>query len=85
MMKTMMGRYIKMMVRVGKMKTKLMKRQMRTFVILGYDKESDKIRIDEKRRRQILTIIQGRRRRGLRIGRVMAEMKESMGMNSRKR
>ena len=85
MMKTMMGRYIKMMVRVGKMKTKLMKRQMRTFVILGYDKEKDKIRIDEKRRRQILTIIQGRRRRGLRIGRVMAEMKESMGMNSRKR
>ena len=43
------------------------------------------MRIEEKRRRQILTIIQGSRRRGLRLGRVMAEMKDSMGMNSRKR
>ena len=43
------------------------------------------MRIDEKRRRQRLTIIHGRRRRGVRIGSVMADMKESMGMNSRRR
>jgi len=41
--------------------------------------------MEEKRRRQRLMMIQGRRRRGLRIGRVMAEMKASMGMNSTKR